>query len=90
MAFIGQKIERRITQAISTRYFRATDKRSAYIKATAFGGSLTIPRIDGLDYQDAHRAAAEALITKMGWSGKFAQGSNTNGSGFYFVNIEGA
>ena len=79
------------TQAIETRYLRATDTKGARIKATAWGGSVTIGYPYALDTQDAHRAAADALIAKMGWQGKFAQGGNAKGDGgYYFVNVEGA
>jgi hypothetical protein len=79
-----------ITQAIETKYLRATNARGSRIKATAWGGSVTIGYDHALDHQDAHRAAADALITKMGWRGTFAQGGNAKGDGYVFVNVEGA
>ena len=79
-----------MTQAIETKYLRATDTKGLRIKASAFGGSITIGYDYALDTQDVHRAAADALIAKMGWSGTFAQGGNAKGDGgYYFVNIEG-
>ena len=79
-----------MTQAIETKYLRATDTKGSRIKASAFGGSITIGYDYALDTQDVHRAAADALIAKMGWSGTFAQGGNAKGDGgYYFVNIEG-
>lgn len=79
-----------IQQGINTRYLRATDRRGASIKATAWAGSVIISYDHALNYEDAHKAAADALIAKMGWVGKFAQGGNVKGDGYYFVNIEGA
>ena len=82
---------RTITQGIITRYHRAAGARGARIKATAWGGSMSIPYPHELNSEDAHRAAAQALIDKMGWSGTFAQGGHPSGDGSYmFVNIEGA
>ena len=79
-----------ITQAIETKYLRATNYRGSRIKATAWGGSVTVGYDHALDHQDAHRAAADALIAKMGWQGTFAQGGNAKGDGYVFVNVEGA
>ena len=77
------------TQAIETRYLRATNTKGARIKASAWGGSATVPYNYELEVPDAHRAAADALIAKMGWNGTYAQGGNVNGTGYYFVNVEG-
>jgi len=79
-----------ITQAIETKYLRATNVRGASIKATAWGGSVTISYDHALNVQDAHKAAADALISKLNWTGTFAQGANVKGDGYYFVNVEGA
>jgi hypothetical protein len=78
------------TQAIETKYLRATNVRGARIKASAWGGSVTIGYDYALDAQDVHRAAADALIAKLGWTGTFAQGGNAKGDGYVFVNVEGA
>ena len=75
-----------VTQAIETRYLRATDTKGARIKATAAAGRATVPYDYELDVPDAHRVAADALIAKMGWQGTFAQGGNVKGDGYYFVN----
>ena len=78
------------TQAIETKYIKATNVTGARIKATAWGGSITIGYDYALDAQDVHRAAADALIAKLGWSGTYAQGGNAKGDGgYYFVNVEG-
>lgn len=79
-----------ITQAIETKYLRATNVRGARIKATAWGGNITVGYNHALDAQDNHMAAAYALIARLGWTGTFAQGGNAAGNGYVFVNIEGA
>jgi hypothetical protein len=79
-----------ITQAIETKYLRATNVRGSSIKATAYGGSITIGYDHALNTDGAHKAAADALIAKMGWTGTFAQGGNAKGNGYVFVNVEGA
>jgi hypothetical protein len=78
------------TQAIETRHLGPTNTKGSRIKATAWAGSVTIGYDYALDAQDNHRAAADALIAKMGWNGTFAQGGNAKGDGgYYFVNVEG-
>ena len=80
----------RTTQALETKFIRATDITGERIKATAFGGSVTVGYDYALDAQENHRAAADALIAKMGWNGTYAQGGNAKGDGGYcFVNVEG-
>jgi hypothetical protein len=79
-----------VTQAIETRYMRPTNTRGGRIKAIAWGGNITIPYPHDLSTDDAHRAAAQALIDKLGWTGDFAQGGAAKGDGYYFVNVNGA
>jgi hypothetical protein len=79
-----------ITQAIETKYLAATNIKGARVKASAWGGSATVPYDYALNTEGAHRAAAEALIAKLGWTGTFAQGGNAKGDGYVFVNVEGA
>ena len=79
-----------ITQAIETRYLGPTNTKGGRIKATAAAGSVIVPYAHELSAANAHKAAADALIAKMGWTGTFAQGGNVKGTGYYFVNIEGA
>jgi hypothetical protein len=79
-----------VTQAIETRYLGPTNTKGTRIKATAWGGNITVGYDYALDAQDNHRAAADALIAKMGWQGKYAQGGNVKGDGYVFVNVEGA
>jgi hypothetical protein len=79
-----------ITQAIETRYLGPTNTKGGRIKATAGAGSITIGYDYALNTDGNHKAAADALIAKMGWTGTFAQGGNVTGTGYYFVNVEGA
>ena len=79
-----------ITQAIETKYLGPINTKGGRIKATAAAGSITIGYDHALNTDGAHKAAADALITKMGWTGTFAQGGNANGDGYVFVNVEGA
>jgi hypothetical protein len=79
-----------VTQAIETKYLGATNAKGGRIKATAWAGSITLPYDYALDAQGNHKAAADALIAKLGWTGTFAQGGNVKGTGYYFVNVEGA
>jgi len=75
-----------VTQAIETKFLGATNTKGARIKASAWGGSVTVPYDYALSTEGAHRAAAEALIAKLGWTGAFAQGGNAKGDGYVFVN----
>lgn len=55
-------------QAIHTKFIGPSNIRGARIKATAAAGSLTIGYPYELSGQACHRAAAEALATKLGWT----------------------
>lgn len=54
-------------QAIQTRYLGPTNSRGSRIKATCAAGSITISYPHELSGQGAHRKAAEALVSKLGW-----------------------
>ena len=56
-------------QAILIRYIPATNTRGFRIKASCAAGTLTIPHPSSLSGQAAYRVAAEALATKLGWTG---------------------
>jgi hypothetical protein len=56
-------------QAIITKYFGPTNSRGSRIKATCASGSVTISYPHELLGQACHRAAADALVQKMGWTG---------------------
>ena len=51
---------------------------------------MTVPYNHALNIEDNHRAAATALLAKLGWQGSYAQGGNAKGDGYVFVNVEGA
>jgi hypothetical protein len=55
-------------QAIITKYFGPTNSRGSRIKATCAAGSVTISYPHELSGQACHRAAADALVQKMGWN----------------------
>ena len=54
-------------QAIQTKYLSATNSRGSRIKATCAAGSVTIDYPHELSGQAVHRAAALALVKKLGW-----------------------
>ena len=56
-------------QAITTKYVSATNTRGSRIKASCQAGSISIPYPSELTGQACHRAAAEVLAQKMGWTG---------------------
>lgn len=78
-----------VTQAIETKYLGPTNTKGGRIKATAWAGSVTVPYDHALDTAENHHAAQLALRRKLGWQGKYAQGGNAKGTGYYFVNVEG-
>lgn len=63
-----------VLQAIISKYLSPTNSRGARVKASAFGGSVTIGWDHALDPQENHRAAAQALLTKLGWTGSYVHG----------------
>lgn len=70
--------------AIETRYLGPTNTRGSRIKATTLGSdakSVTVTYDDALNSWDNHRAAAEALIGKLGWlDTSFYGGETAHGS----------
>jgi hypothetical protein len=79
-----------VTQAIETKYIKATNVTGGRIKAMAWAGSVTLPYDHELSVEKNHKKAAFALLLKLRWNGKYAQGGNVKGDGYYFVNVEGA
>ena len=55
-------------QAIITKYFGPTNNRGSRIKAQCAAGSVTISYPYELSGQACHRAAADALVQKLGWN----------------------
>ena len=78
-----------MSQAIITKFISATNTRPSRIKATCWGGSITI----SYDYSgdESHRLAAQKLIEKLGWSedlSAWQMGGMPDNSGFAFVRGE--
>lgn len=72
-------------QAITTKYLGPTNHRGGRIKATCYGGSVTIPCDHALDGDANHAAAAAKLVTKMGWNGDWIGGKSPNCDVYYYV-----
>ena len=72
---------------ITVKFLGPTNTLGARMKATYQGGSLTIP----YDYEKGRvgssNQAAEALISKLNWSGQWVGGETQNGR--VYVHIEG-
>jgi hypothetical protein len=80
-----------ITQGIETRYLGPTNSRPGRIKATAWGGNITVQYDHALSIEGNHRAAAMALAAKLGWrdtapAEAWATGGNARGDGYNHVN----
>lgn len=74
-------------KAISTRYKGATDTKGSRIIATDCDGNrVTISYPHELSGEAVHRAAADALCSKMGWTGQLVGGSTKQGYVFVFIN----
>lgn len=74
-------------KAIQTTYHGPTGTRGSRITASDCDGNrVTVPYDHSLNSSDAHRAAAIALIRKMGWAGTYAQGGLGN-TGEVFVPV---
>lgn len=83
------KIKNSFHQAIETRYFGPTNYRGSRVKAISQATTVTVVWDHALNPEDNHAAAAQALIDKMGWQGKWIQGALPgNHSGYAFVCIK--
>lgn len=67
-------------QAITTRYFGATNSHGSRIRASAAAGSKTIPWDDSVNSEYNHARAAKALAERFCWDGKWVGGGNRDGS----------
>jgi len=73
-------------KAIETRYHGPTNTRGARITASDLDGNrVTIGYPHELSGEACHQAAADALMNKMGWSGRLAGGATKRGYVFVFV-----
>jgi hypothetical protein len=77
-----------VRQAITTKYIGPSNVKGSRVKARAAAGSITLHWDDALNSEDNHRAAAQAYATKMGWHGKYYQGSLPDDSGYCFVCVD--
>ena len=68
-------------QAIQTLYLGPTNSRGSRVMAKAQAGKVTIAYDDSLDNDAAHAAAAEALIRKHEWYGRWNAGGAPDGRG---------
>lgn len=71
-------------QIITTKYLNPTNTKGSRIKATCEGGSVTIPYPHELSGESVHRAAVDALLSKLNWSGKWVGGGKSDGN-YVFV-----
>lgn len=69
-------------QTIETRYHGGTNFKGSRVSASCEAGRVTLPWDHGLDIEENHKAAAHALISKLGWYGRFAIGSTRRGYAF--------
>ncbi len=65
-------------QAIETKYIGPTNYRGSRIKATCERGSISISYDDALNSDEAHIAAADALVTKFVKEDQKRYGTNKN------------
>lgn len=73
-------------KAISTRYHGPTNTRGSRISASDLDGNrVSIPYPHELSGEAVHRAAAEALMAKMQWTGQIIGGAVKHGYVFVFV-----
>jgi len=73
-------------KAIETTYHGPTTCKGARIKADdGDGNTVWISYPYASSREAGHRAAADALLTKMGWTGKMVGGATKRGYVFVFV-----
>lgn len=77
-------------QAITTKFYKATDHLGSRINARCWKGSITVHYDHSMNADDNHFAAARALVEKMGWADQpwaqcWAAGSTFDNSGYHFV-----
>ena len=65
-------------QAIETKYIGPTNYRGSRIKASCERGSIIVSYDDALNSEDAHIAAADALVAKFVKEDEARYGTNKN------------
>lgn len=81
-------------QAILAKYHGPTNTKGSRISAKCDAGSVSIPYPHELSGDAVYRAAANALIAKLGWTTddgypEMACGGLPNNGGYVFVFVEG-
>jgi hypothetical protein len=61
-------------QTIRTRYHGPSNAKGSRYSAECEGGRIYVPANYALDAAENHKAAAQALLTKMRWPGEYAGG----------------
>jgi hypothetical protein len=61
-------------QTIRTKYHGPTNTKGSRYSAECEGGRVYVPANYALDAEGNHKAAAQALLAKMGWPGEYAGG----------------
>lgn len=75
-------------QAIITKFFGPTNYRGSRIKATCSGGNIMVNIDHALSSDENHRAAADALVRKLGWEltgYTLAEGGYRHGNAYVVV-----
>lgn len=77
-------------QAIVTRYHGPTNHKGSRISARADAGRIMVPYDYALNVEDNHKAAAQALVERFGWTvdkgyPPLAGGALPNHGGYCFV-----
>lgn len=74
-------------QVIQTKYIGPSDSRGSRIRAWCDFGSISIPYPHQLSGQAVYRAAADALVVKLGWqdAGPLLGGALPCNAGYVFV-----
>lgn len=75
-------------QAIETKYYGPTNHRGSRVRAKAQVGTLWHDWDYSLSADENHTAAARALADAWGWAGEWNGGSNADGTGYVFVNVD--
>jgi hypothetical protein len=79
-----------VRQAIEARFLALTDRLGSRLVARCLARSMTVGWDHAIGVEGNHRAAAQALIEKLGWTGQgwaglWCQGGDATGSGYVFV-----
>jgi hypothetical protein len=67
-------------QAITIKFLAPTNNKGARYKATTGADSVTLPMDYALGSEQNAKLAAQALIAKLSWSGKWTIGQSTDGN----------